>query len=100
MIRGLERLHYEERLRDLRLISLEKMRGGLLAVYKYLECCSQVDEARLFSVVCSNRIRSNGLKLEHKFHVNVQKNGALEQVAQWSCGGIQTCLDASVCNLL
>ena len=60
MIRGLERLHYEERLRDLRLISLEKMRGGLLAVYKYLECWSQVDEARLFSVVCNDRTRGNG----------------------------------------
>lgn len=60
MIRGLDRLHYEERLRDLRLISLEKMRGGLLAVYKYLECCSQVDEARLFSVVCNDRTRDNG----------------------------------------
>ena len=34
-----------------------------------------MDEFRLFSVVCSNRTRSNGLKLEHRnFSTNMQKN--------------------------
>ena len=34
----------------------------------------QLDEARLFPVVCSNRTRSNGQKLGHKkFHQNVWK---------------------------
>ena len=34
-----------------------------------------MDEAMLFSWVCSNRTRSNGLKLEHrKFCTNIWKN--------------------------
>jgi len=34
-----------------------------------------MDETRLFSVMCSNRTRSKGLKLEHgKFCTNIQKH--------------------------
>ena len=34
-----------------------------------------MDKTSIFSVVHSNRTRSNGLKLEHrKFHTNMQKN--------------------------
>ena len=33
-----------------------------------------MDEVRLLMVACSNRTRSNGLKLEHrKFYTNMQK---------------------------
>ena len=47
-----------------------------------------MDVARVFSVVCSDRTRSNGLNLEHKkFHTNMSNGGgALEQVAQRGCG--------------
>ena len=52
----------------------------------------QMDETRLFSVVCSDRTRSNGLKLEdRKFHTNMWKelydkgDGVLEQATQRGC---------------
>jgi len=74
MINGLEHLSYEEGLGDLALFSLEKRR--LVSVCKYLKGGGrQMDEARLFLVVRSNKTRSNGLKLEHrKFHIYMWKN--------------------------
>lgn len=52
-----------------------RMRGDLISTYKYLKGGCQVGGARPFLVVCSNRIRGNGHKLEHsKFHLNMRKN--------------------------
>ena len=52
-----------------------KLRGNLISTYQYLKSRCQVVGARLFSVVCSNKTRDNGHKLElRKFHLNVRKN--------------------------
>lgn len=78
MMRGMELLLYEERLRDLELFSLEKtkLRGDVTSAFKYLMGGSQVGEAWLFSVVPSKRKGDNGHKVKHKkFHTNLWKLG-------------------------
>jgi len=61
IVRGLEHLSYEKRLRE--------------NAYKYLKGGCQEDEARLFSMVPSDSTRGNGHKLKHRtFRLNTRKN--------------------------
>jgi len=68
MIKGLEHLLCEERLRDLGLFSLQKRRprGDLSNAYKYLKGRRQLDKAGLFLMVCSDRTSINGQKQNHR----------------------------------
>jgi len=64
MIRGLEYLSYEDRLRESGLFSLEKrrLRGDPIAAFQYLKWAYRKDGEGLFTRVCSDRTRGNGCK--------------------------------------
>ena len=76
IIQGLEYLSYEERLRELRLFSLEKrrLRGDLLAVFQHLKGAYRKDRENIFSRACGDKTRSNGFKpREGRFRLDARK---------------------------
>ncbi|KFQ89849.1 hypothetical protein N337_04869, partial [Phoenicopterus ruber ruber] len=76
MIRGLEHLSSEDRLRELSSSSLEKRRlqGDLNAAFQYSKGAYKKDGDKLFSRACCNRTRGNGFKLkEGRFRLDIRK---------------------------
>ena len=65
MIRGLEHLSCEERLREVGLFSLEKRRlwADLIVAFQYLKAVYKQEEEWLFMRVDSDRTRGNSFKV-------------------------------------
>lgn len=90
MVRGLEYMMYEERLRELGLFSPKKIRlqGGLTAVFSYLKR-EYREDGDGFLVVHDNKAKCNGHKLKSEKlwsekNKYSESNQILEQVSQ--CG--------------
>ncbi|KFQ61536.1 hypothetical protein N334_13814, partial [Pelecanus crispus] len=85
MIRGLEPLSYEDRLRELGLFSLKKrsLWGDLIVAFQYLKWAYRKDGNNLFSKACCDRTKSNGFKLKkNRFRGDIRKKFFIMRVVK------------------
>lgn len=92
LVRGLEHLPYEGRLRKLGL-EKKRLQGDLIATSQYLKGANMKAEGELLIRNCDDRTRSNGHKLKGEFKLDIQKKfltvrvgETLELVAQGGGG--------------
>ena len=98
MIRGLEHHSYEERLRELGLVILEKRRlpGDLIVAFQYLKRAYNQEWERLFMRVDSDRTRGNGFKLRQwRFSFDIRRKFFTQRVVTYWNRLLKVVMDAS-----